>query len=137
MPHPSRPVSLSCATVALELVLAAAGNDPDVRTVVLLELPCGGGIAAPLAGGDGSCAEAERFADALVTGLGARPCRVVVASLRPGGEPVIAEDDLAAWRRLCRRFADRSVELLDWFVVIDEVAMSLASIVAPPTAWHR
>jgi hypothetical protein len=131
------PLQLHCATVALDLALAAADTDPDVRTVILVEHPGGGGIATTLTGGDGSAAEAERFAEAVLDGVGDTGCRVVVASLRPGTELVVAEDDLAAWRRLRARFAGRAATLLDWFVVTDEEALSLAATAAPPTPWHR
>ena len=62
---------------------------------------------------------------------------LVLASVRPGrGHRPTADDELD-WRVLQARFDGAPVELLDWFLVDDDRAASLAELTGTPSAWPR
>ena len=60
---------------------------------------------------------------------------VVLATSRPGQpvEPTAA--DLAAWDQLDERFRRQGISLVDWFILVDGVAVSVATRAGQPSRW--
>jgi hypothetical protein len=88
--------------------------------------------------GDPGPSGAAHLAERLRTGLAEVPgARVVLLSVRHRAGDVVAEADLAMWRRLVRLHEGGSTTLLDWFVLTDEAILSLAELGGPPAPWSR
>jgi hypothetical protein len=122
---------------AVEALLALVDDDPTTTLVALVDrLPGGLRFALPVTGGDpgpaGAGALDELLRDLLAEVPGAR---VVLATVRPGEDVAVAEDDLAMWRALVARHHRSGVTLLDWFVLTDDAIVSLAELAGPRPPW--
>jgi len=62
---------------------------------------------------------------------------VVVATSRPGRPAAPTAGDLEAWDQLDQRCRAQGISLLDWFVVADGAAVSVATRGRRPSRWAR
>ncbi len=97
-----------------EVVVLVLDGDRRGRTVVIVD-----GTDEP----DAVVEIVERLAESLVDAQGA--AAIVVASVRPGGGQL--DDDADRWLEASDAAEQAGVELLEWFVISDDLG--------PPTAW--
>ncbi len=97
-----------------EVVVLVLDGDRRGRTVVVVD-----GTDEP----DAVVEIVERLAGSLVDAEGA--AALVVASVRPGGGPLAGDTD--RWLEASEAAEQAGVELLEWFVISDDLG--------PPTAW--
>lgn len=97
-----------------EVVVLVLDGDRRGRTVVIVD-----GTDEP----DAVVEIVERLAGSLVDAQGA--AAIVVASVRPGGGPLDGDGD--RWLEASEAAEQAGVELLEWFVISDDLG--------PPTAW--
>lgn len=97
-----------------EVVVLVLDGDRRGRTVVIVD-----GTDEP----DAVVEIVERLAGSLVDAQGA--AAIVVASVRPGGGPLDGDSD--RWLEASEAAEQAGVELLEWFVISDDLG--------PPTAW--
>ena len=97
-----------------EVVVLVLDGDRRGRTIVIVD-----GTVEP----DAVVEIVERLADSLVDAEGA--AALVVASVRPGGGPL--DGDADRWLEASEAAEQAGVELLEWFVISDDLG--------PPTAW--
>jgi hypothetical protein len=94
-------------------------------------------IEESAAGADELSLAAELLLDALddadATGDGPSPLgAVILATSRPGQAVEPTPGDLDAWDRLDRRCRGRGIVLIDWFILADGTAVSVATRAGRP-----
>jgi len=126
---------------ALEVLSLATDTGRD-RVVALA---CLDQARRPLAmfiveGSDAGPAEVLVAADALLDATAERDgpsplAAVFLATSRPGQAVGPTAADLGAWDRLDRRCRSQGITLLDWFVLVDGVAVSVATRAGTQDRW--
>jgi hypothetical protein len=118
---------------ALQVVLVLSRHVAGGFAVVALDddgaLLTGAWVAPPERTPEEACAEFLAHAPPVV---GA----VLLATLdADGGVAEISEDGVASWRALRSLFGSAGVELLDWFLVEDGAARSMAATAGEAASW--
>lgn len=139
---------------ALRLVLTVASTPPRDETVcLLLDDRCRPAACVVVVGRADVVAVADTMlllaeppppaghrspgGDVAITALTGTVRGLVLASVRPGRSHRPTADDELDWRVLQARFYGSAVDLLDWFLVDDDRAASLAELTGSPSAWPR
>jgi hypothetical protein len=131
------PSFVLCPEDALHVLVALQADHPESPHIALVTDPeRRGRLAIPfpprLAEGELTI---EKVAELLLEAAGGdrwdKPCLVLCSCRdRVGWEPT--GDDVACWYRLRARCEEHEgVELLDWFLLSDEVGLSMSEVVGP------
>jgi hypothetical protein len=123
---------------ALDVVAVALSHPPSLETVcLLLDHAHRGDVIVSIAG----AGEADHMAGigALLSDLAMRDPQlgaVVLATARPRGGAVPTHDDELSFLGLRGELEGAGVDLLDWFLVADGMAASLAELTDARSLWH-
>lgn len=127
----SVPASLSSIEDAIRLAEVALGPDDLVAIVdgsAKLVMPISGPVAPH---------GVLRIDALMLDAVGdLDDTRLVLATRRRGGPPIVLESELDLWRQLRAEHDGRALQLCDWLVFVEDGAvLSLAELAGPAAQW--
>jgi hypothetical protein len=129
------PTVVNSADAALA-VITTAMHDPARPEVLVLVLDTDlGGQAVVIVDGTHSPDAVVEVLELLAEGAAEadNPASFVVAAVRPGYGPLPGDAD--RWLELCEIVETHGCELLDWFIISDDVAWCPRDLLAEPPRW--
>jgi hypothetical protein len=129
------PTVVDSADAALA-VIATAMHDPPQPEVLVLVLDSDlGGHAVVIVDGTDSPDAVIDVVELLAEGAAeaSNPTSFVVAAVRPGYGPLPGDAD--RWLELCEIAETHGCELIDWFIVSDDVTWCPRDLLAEPPRW--
>jgi hypothetical protein len=138
-PAPRSNAPLAGPDDALRVVFAALEEPRQCETVVLLLDDDHRGSVVLLCSEAGEPSEVRLLTTLLIEVARTSPAlgAAVLATSRPGGGIVPSGDDEHAFAAMRHDLAEASVELLDWFLVDDNGAGSVAELSGACWLWHE
>ncbi len=129
------PTVVDSADAALAVIAASMQRPPQPQVIVLvLDTDLGGNAVVVVDGTTSPDAVIDVF-ELLAEGAAEadHPATFVVAAVRPGYDALPGDAD--RWLELCDIAEDHGCELLDWFVLSDDVAWCPRDLLAEPPRW--
>lgn len=129
------PAVVDSADAALTVIAASMQRPPRPQVIVLvLDTDLGGNAVVVVDGTDSPDAVIDVF-ELLAEGAveADHPSTFVVAAVRPGYNALPGDAD--RWLELCELAEDHGCELLEWFVLSDDVAWCPRDLLAEPPRW--
>jgi DNA repair protein RadC len=138
IPPPGTP--LAGPEEALRIILAAASDPPRAETIAVLLDSAHRGLSPCVLCDGASSADQVIDLAGLVAALAEQEpalAALVLATARPGRGIELLPDDEAAFFRLRHDLAEVGVELLDWFLLDDGLAASVAELTDGCWRWMQ
>jgi hypothetical protein len=136
-PLPAAGAPLRAPDDALRIVLAAIAEPPEPESIVLLLDGAHRGGTCLVCRGAATATEVAELVPLLIQAAattGPILAAVVLATVRPDEDVVVAVEDRVAFRLMRADLAEAGIDLLDWFVLDGEVIASVAELTGAD--WH-
>jgi hypothetical protein len=129
------PTVVDSADAALSVIAASMQLPPQQQVIVLVLDPDLGGNAVVVVDGTDSPDAVIDVFELLAEGAteADHPATFVVASVRPGYDALPGDAD--RWLELSEIAEEHGCELLEWFVLSDDVAWCPRDLLAEPPRW--
>ena len=129
------PNVVDTADAALAVIGTAMHRPQQAQVIVLVLDDDLGGHAVVIVDGTNSPDAVIEVVELLAEGAAeaANPSTFVVAAVRPGYGPLPGDAD--RWLELCEISENHGCELVEWFVISDDVAWCPRDLLAEPPRW--
>jgi hypothetical protein len=129
------PTVVDSADAAIAVISAAMNHPPQPQVLVLVLDNDLGGHAVVIVDGTDSPDAVIEVVELLAEGAAEadNPATFVVAAVRPGYDALPGDAD--RWMELCEIAETYGCELLEWFVLSDDVAWCPRDLLAEPPRW--
>jgi len=136
-PTPAASTALRTPDDALRVVLAAVAEPREAETVVLMLGARHRGSTCLVCRGASSAEQVAALLPILVQSAALEPAlaAVVLATVRPGGGIAVTPADDDAFGAMRHDLAAAGVDLLDWFLLDDELVASVAELTGACWRW--
>jgi hypothetical protein len=134
-PSSTLPTVVDSADAALAVISTAMHRPPQPQVIALVLDNDLGGHAVVIVDGTDSPDAVIEVVELLAEGAAeaAHPSTFVVAAVRPGYGALPGDAD--RWLELCEIAETHGCELLEWFILSDDVAWSPRDLLAEPPRW--